>query len=241
MNWSRIALVVWLPATLSSSCSGSEEPMGGPGESIETTPDATEIGAAELAFTIGNEAYEGQNVTCTAQQGSRIQSGQDRAADILQAVDDELAGIFVEMIFPGPTPSPERARFVNKFGPALQSYTEVREKLKAVSEVVFDNRNSCHDGDQLVTASRGEQKTCDELRGLKAATTFTGTRIRWCPYGLELNATQRAYTIIHELSHQDRTAGPSGGRVTDTSPTPHLNAHTIEGYIADVTGIARQL
>jgi hypothetical protein len=72
-------------------------------------------------------------------------------------------------------------------------------------------------------------KTCSQVSDLAAATDYVGgaeNRIRWCDLGLAKTVDQRAITLLHELTHQDRTADATGRRVLDNDSTGRLyNAH----------------
>lgn len=190
----------------------------------------------EKATFDDSRTFEGFNVACSEAQKLLIRAADARARQIL---DVTLPATGEVRVNPG---SELGKRFVRQFFTSAPSQQDLDfavfhlvQKLLHVYDVLPSAVHTCHGPDELVGFFDDAFRTCDEMVGLAAATSFAGgaeNAVRWCDYGLEQNLDEIAITLVHELSHQDRTADATGTQVIDKNDNGLLyNAHNISGWL----------
>jgi hypothetical protein len=114
----------------------------------------------------------------------------------------------------------------------------VGQKQAKVSQVLASAVHTCHGANESVIVKGGVFRTCNQEL-VSAATEFAGgaeNAIRWCDVGLAESVNARAVILLHELTHQDRTADSTGGRVIDTNANGRLlNAHNYSTWFGSNT------
>jgi hypothetical protein len=184
--------------------------------------------------------YNGFNVACTTtpNQKQLIRDAEVRARQILDTAMAEnasarvnrtttKAGRFRTYFIPDGNTNPDP----NRTSPDAWDTASFRvgQKLAKVSEVLASAVHTCHGPNESYRQlSDGTFQTCSQLPA-SASTDFEGgaeNAIRWCDVGLAQSLNGRAVTLLHELTHQDRTADARGvkeGRVIDDNSTGRLN------------------
>jgi hypothetical protein len=211
---------------------------------VSDAADAPEpAGAIEKATFNDSLTYNGFNVGCTAAQKQLINAADARAREILATTmpataearvnrNTSKARTFRVYFVPDGSANPDP----NRASPDAvdTAVFRVGQKLAKVSQVLPSAIHTCHGGNESVRREGGVFKTCNQTVGLAASTDFVGgaeNAIRWCDFGLSQSVDERAVTLLHELTHQDRTADATGGRVFDDSNTGRLyNAHNYSSW-----------
>jgi hypothetical protein len=205
-------------------------------------------GPIEKATFNDSLTYNGFNVACTAAQKQLIRDAEARAVQILGIAGPanasarvnrttSKASTFKIYFVPNGNTNPDP----NRGSPDEWDTASFRvgQKLSKVSQVLASAVHTCHGGNESATVQGGVFKTCNQVVGLAAATNFAGgaeNAVRWCDFGLSQSLNERAVTLLHELTHQDRTADATGGRVFDTSDTGRLyNAHNYSSWFRNNT------
>jgi hypothetical protein len=195
-------------------------------------PEAAEV--IEKATFDDNAVFNGFDVSCTAAQKQLIAAAEARARQILDialpATADarvnrttQKAGVFRTSFVPNASTNPDP----NRTSPDEWDTAAFRvaQKLVKVSQVLPSALHTCHgDNESIRRDETGVFRTCNEIGG-NASTSFAGgaeVPVRWCEAGLEGNVNAMAVTLLHELTHQDRTADATGGRVLDDDSTGRL-------------------
>jgi hypothetical protein len=202
---------------------------------VAAEPEPTDV--IDKATFNDNLTLNGFNVGCTAAQKALINAAQTRALEILALAGPANADARVHRTTP--KAATFRVIFVpngntnpdpNRGAPdAWDTATfSVGQKLSHVSQVLSSAVHTCHGGNESVVLVNGVFQTCNQSL-VFAATEFAGAGedpIRWCDLGLAQNVDDRAVTLLHELTHQDRTADATGSRVLDDNSNGLLyNAH----------------
>lgn len=231
---------------------GELEEQGSEAVDIADFSDAPEAtGAVEKATFNDSLTFNGFNVACTAAQKQLIRDAEARAVQILAIAGPanasarvnrttSKASTFKIYFVPNGNTNPDPKR------PSPDAWDNasfrVGQKLVKVSQVLASAVHTCHGPNEPVATLDGVLKTCSQVAGLAAATSFTGgadNAIRWCDFGLSKGLNERAVTLLHELTHQDRTADATGipaGRVFDDDHTGRLyNAHNYSQWFANNT------
>jgi hypothetical protein len=196
-------------------------------DSFDSADVAEPAGVIEKATFNDNATLNGVDVSCTAAQKQLINTAEARARQILEialpATADarvnrttQKAGIFRSTFVPNASTNPDPNRTSpDEWDTAAFS---VAQKLVKVSQVLASALHTCHADNEPIRADEsGAFRTCLEIGG-NASTDFEGGAeipVRWCAAGLEGDLGGRAVTLLHELTHQDRTADATGGRVRD--------------------------
>jgi hypothetical protein len=209
-------------------------------------PEATD--SIEKATFNDSLTFNGVNVACTAAQKQLIRDAEARAVQILSIAGPAnasarvnrttpKAGTFKIYFVPNGNTNPNP----NRTSPDEWDNATFRvgQKMVKVGQVLASAVHTCHGPNEPVATLGGVLKTCSQVAGLAAATSFAGgaeNAIRWCDFGLSQALNERAVTLLHELTHQDRTADATGGRVFDTSDTGRLyNAHNYSSWFRNNT------
>lgn len=232
--WSRGLAV----AALTLACGSEADPYAGEFTDVSEA-DPSVVAERSAGSTVDkavfeSRTFEGVDVTCDTDERALILEAEARARVIIDdaitngriAVDDFLAGAPFQ---------PITNRFLLVFGNDSDVFTKVIDKLINVRQQITGASHICHADDEPVIFIRGELLTCAERVGLAAATEFAGAPpIRWCPFGLEQTADERGITLMHELTHQRRTANFTGEDVLDDDSTgAHNNAHNYSRWLRD--------
>jgi hypothetical protein len=220
---------------LATACSGDlgagSDELDGQGSELADALDSADVpetaGVVEKATFNDNASLNGFNVSCTAAQKQLINAAEARARQILDialpATADarvnrttQKAGIFRSTFVPNASTNPDPNRTSpDEWDIAASS---VAQKLVKVSQVLPTALHTCHaDNESIRTDEDGVFRTCNEIGG-NASTDFEGGAeipVRWCEAGLEGDVGDRAVTLLHELTHQDRTADATDRRVRD--------------------------
>jgi hypothetical protein len=190
--------------------------------------EATDV--IEKATFNDNLIFEGSNVACTAAQKALINAADARARQILAIAmpataaarvnrTTQKAGIFRTSFVPNASTNPDPNRTSpDEWDIAASS---VAQKLVKVSQVLPSAVHTCHGGNEPVQRVDGVFRTCNETL-INASTNFDGgaeNAVRWCDIGLSASVNARAVTLLHELTHQTRTADATGRRVIDNDST----------------------
>jgi hypothetical protein len=213
-------------------------------------PEAMDDGIEKATFN-DSLTFNGVNVACTAAQKQLIRDAEARAVQILAIAGPAnasarvnrtttKAGIFRIYFVPNGNTNPNP----NRTSPDEWDTASFRvaQKLVKVGQVLASAVHTCHGPNEPVVTRDGVLKTCGEVAGLAAATSFAGgaeNAIRWCDFGLSQSLNERAVTLLHELTHQDRTVDATGmpaGRVFDDNNTGRLyNAHNYSSWLRNNT------
>jgi hypothetical protein len=250
---------------LTAACSGDIDPGSEDFEGELDTQDTAVVdafegsdswgseqeGAIEKATFDDNRTFNGFNVACTAAQKQRIRDAEARARQILEIAGPanaaarvnrttSKAGTFRTYFVPNGNTNPDP----NRTSPDAWDTASFRvaQKLVKVSEVLASAVHTCHGGNEsVIRRGDGTFRTCNESLA-SAATEFVGgadNAVRWCDIGLEQDLNARAATLLHELTHQDRTVDATGipaGRVFDNNNTGNVyNAHNYSVWFLNNT------
>lgn len=201
--------------------------------SLVTEPSAASDSTVDKAV-FPRVTFEGIDVTCEAGEQDPIREADARARVI---IDDAITNgrIAVDDFLAGPPFQPITDRFLLLFGNDSDVFTKVIDKLIKVRQQIAGASHSCHAENELVIFLGGRLLTCAERSDLAAATEFAGAPpIRWCPFGRELPLDERAIILLHELTHQRRTANFTGEDVFDDDRNgPHNNAQNYSRWLRD--------
>ncbi len=238
-----------------TACSGDMDPDsdGFEGEDEELVTELVDVSdfdeapepsdRIEKATFNDNLTFNGFNVACTAAQKQLIRDAEARARQILDIATPanasarvnrttQKAGVFKIYFVPNGNTNPNP----NRTSPDEWDTASFRvaQKLVKVSGVLASAVHTCHGPNEPVASLDGVLKTCSQVAGLAASTNFAGgaeNAIRWCDFGLSQSLNSRATTLLHELTHQDRTADATGGRVFDNANTGRVyNAHNYSSW-----------
>ena len=173
--------------------------------------------------------FEGSAVNCTAAQKTLIRAAEARAREILGIAGPanasarvnrttDKAGIFRTSFVPNGNTNPDP----NRTSPDAwdNASFSVGQKLSKVAQVLASAFHTCHGPNEKVLRRDGVFITCSES-GANASTFFEGgaeNAVRWCDAGLNQGVAARAVTLLHELTHQDRTADARPGFIPNTNP-----------------------
>lgn len=205
-------------------------------------------GLIEKATFNDDRTFEGTLVNCDDNQKLLIRAADIRAREILaiamaanastrvnrNSAQNPKASTFKTYLVPNGNTNPDP----NRASPDEWDTASFRvgQKLANVSQVIASAVHTCHGADEPVAFLDGAMRTCGEVAGLAASTEFVGgadNAIRWCDFGINKNTDERAITLLHELTHQDRTADATGGRVRDNSDSGVLyNAHNYSQWFS---------
>jgi hypothetical protein len=212
-------------SVLALACSG--EPMGAedgvaPGGSsvLVDTDEPSEPAVKDGADLVLKSTF---SAGCSAAQTSTINTAESVATI-------ELAAIALDADDLVNNPSSVGLQQLQNFF-AVTSVADrrfVMDTYANILNVVHDSDYVClADGDVVVARSAEPDILCGDASGA-IASTDRGTLIRLCPdFFASNNSIIQASVIIHELSHQNRTAPPPG------VPTDDLNfvsIHTAPSY-----------
>jgi hypothetical protein len=203
-------------------------------------PEAMDDGIEKATFN-DSLTFNGFNVACTAAQKQRIRDAEARAVQILAIAgpanasarvnrNTTKAGTFRTYFVPNGNRNPDP----NRTSPDAWDTASFRvaQKLVKVQQVLASAVHTCHGGNEsVIQRADGTFSTCNQSLA-NAATSFVGgadNAVRWCDLGLDQELNARAATLLHELTHQDRTVDATGipaGRVFDNNNTGNVyNAH----------------
>jgi hypothetical protein len=238
---------------LTASCSGD---MGVDSDAIdaELVGEVSELGvsasaeglelaaAVDKAQFLSNPTFDGFPVPCNTSRRQTINNAETRAGEILNATIIGTEQVNLELLFPpiGQL-SLHTRRFILIFDDGITDlFTmtgRIRKKLVNIRSVMAAAFHTCHDEDESVLVSdEGEFVTCRESDAF-ASTNFAGgaeNAVRWCDIGLEQSQDEIAITLMHELSHQDRTADETGTRVEDDNRNGLMyNAHNLGRWMRE--------
>jgi len=153
---------------------------------------------------------------CSASQRAMVFAADALAEELIRRAQDALAELYIandmENRFRGSDPL-----FEGNFGPLNKdTWAEVYDRYTGINDVIGTNVYSCHeDGDLVGITSRGANLVCG-TGNLVATTNGATTSVRLCPdFFFSISEVQRAGTLIHETSHQDRSYSGFGGVGTD--------------------------
>jgi len=248
---------------LTAACSGDMDPSsdGFDGELEDQESEIADLsdsaalaepaGIIEKATFNDNATLNGVNVKCTTAQKAIINAADTRARQILAIAGPAnasarvnrtttKAGIFRTQFVPNGNRFPDP----NRTSPDEWDTASFRagQKIAKVSQVLPSAVHVCPAGNEpVIRLSNGTFQTCNQSQA-NAATEFVGgadNAIRWCPAGLAQSPDAIAVTLLHELTHQDRTADATGipaGRVRDNENPPGLyNAHNWSSWFRNNT------
>jgi hypothetical protein len=230
---------------LATACSGDmdashefEGELGDQGSEVVDESDSAHApqvtGAIEKATFDDSRTFNGFVVACSAAQKALINAADARAREILGIAmpanasarvnrNTVKAGIFRTNFVPNGNRNPDP----NRTSPDAWDTASFRagQKMAKVSDVLASAVHTCHGGNESVIQIDGVFRTCNERSQTSAVTDFVGgaeNAIRWCDLGLSQEVNARAVTLLHELTHQDRTADATGTRVLDNENPPGL-------------------
>jgi hypothetical protein len=214
----------------------------GPGRDVSDSAEGLELAATvDKAQFLANPTFDGFPVPCDASRREAINDAETRAREIVDATIIGTDQVTLELLFPGPPPLSDHTRrflliFDDDITDLITMAGRVRQKLVNIRSVMAAAFHTCHDEDESVTVRDGEFFTCRES-DVSAATNFAGgaeNPVRWCDLGLAQTQDEIAITLMHELSHQDRTADSTGTRVEDDNRNGLMyNAHNISRWLRD--------
>ena len=211
---------------LTAACSGN---MDAGSEGID--------GVSEEAATFDDNATINKfNVGCTPTQKMLIRAAEARALEILAIAGPANANarvnrttgkgtVFQIYFVPNGNPNPDPKRT----SPDAWDTASFRvgQKQAHLFEVLASPGgilHTCHGGNETLFSDNGVFKTCNQL-GVNAATNsvaadgLAANTVRWCEGALGGNPDTTAVTLLHELTHQNRTNDATGHHVADvTSP-----------------------
>ncbi len=209
-----LAATSWALLVL-AGCSGEplpEEDTSAPEELAElegvaddgdgTAPDGDEP-VAKAIFPAGHG--------CTASQRAIVTADEARAGQYLASIASKELSLMLS-----PTTTSTQV-FANHFAPTTQEHWfYVFDTYRKINSSRASTSYVCR------TASHAD---CTGMFGdARAVTTGSSSLVRLCPLYFEAQPRTRAQTIIHELSHQNRTS-PSGVGTDDLSGASRFNAH----------------
>ena len=222
-----LALTAACSGDLDAGSDGLEGELEGQGSEVVDVSDSLPepAGAIEKAAFNDNLTFNNVNIACTATQKALIREADTRAREILGIAgpanasarvnrNTTRAGIFRTYFIPNGNRNPDP----NRTSPDAWDTASFRvgQKTAKVSDVLASAVHGCPAGNEPVARREdGTFATCNQS-GANAATDFAGDNaIRWCSFGLAQSLDDRAVTLLHELTHQDRTADATGLRVWD--------------------------
>jgi hypothetical protein len=211
---------------------GSEGELEDPGSEVVDVLDSTAVpqlaGVIEKATFDDNATYNGFSVRCTPEQKALINAAEARAREVLAIAmpananarvnrTTQKAQTFQIYFLPDGDTNPDPNRTSPDAWDTASS--RVGQKMAKVSEVLTSPIHTCHGGDESII-NDGTFRTCNQTLA-NAATNSEATgglaanTVRWCERGLAGSPNARAVTLLHELTHQDRTNDSTEGHVFD--------------------------
>lgn len=186
-------------------------------------------GSIEKALFGPNDFASADN--CLGEQQDAVRAAEDLANVLMGRAQDALAEVYIAndlgTRFTGSDPS-----FEGRFGPLNETtWSEVYDRYTGISQAMPSNVYSCHvDGDLVGVSASGTRFVCGSAT-VKAVTNGDSTAVRLCPDFFSASDVDRAGTLIHETSHQDRTYQNFGGVGTDDlNDAVPFNAYRLEGF-----------
>jgi hypothetical protein len=197
----------------------------------------------EKAVFPNNPTFNGFNVSCDTSRKSTITRADTEARRILgialpanataRVNRNTVKGrLFRDIFVPGGNLNPNPNR------PSPDAWdiasSRVGQKLAKVSSVLASAEHTCSaNNESFRQLSNGTFQTCGQIQA-SAATSFAGGPVRWCDTGLNemFGIGPVALTLLHELTHQDRTADAQGTRVVDPGSNPPSDPlANVENYV----------
>ena len=206
------------------------EPEGSSDPAAPSPGPATRDGAPiEKALFGPNEFASADN--CSGLQQAAVLAAEDLANVLMGRAQDALAEVYIAndlgTRFTGSDPA-----FEGRFGPLNETtWSEVYDRYTGISQAMPSNVYSCHvDGDLVGVSASGTPFVCGSAT-VKAVTSGDSTAVRLCPEFFNASDVDRAGTLIHETSHQDRTYQNFGGVGTDDrNDAVPFNAYRLESF-----------
>lgn len=206
-------------------------------ETLDSADELEETGVVDKATFSDTATYNGFNVGCTADQKARIEEAQARAAQILSIAGPAnasarvnrttaKASAFKTIFVPNGNTNPDP----NRGSPDAWDVASlsVAQKSVKLSQVLASALHTCHGGNESHNIVNGVFNTCNQSGANASTNGSAGTpnTIRWCDGGLAQTVNARAVTLLHELTHQDRTNDATNGHVFDDNRNGEVyNAH----------------